>query len=289
MKRAINVIGIASGIGANDIGCQGGPQAIKEACVTLLKKSYQQVNWVDITLPKLATEDKYEKISHICTETAQLTYQSVKEKTFFLAVSGDHACAIGTWSGVAHALLDSGEKLGLIWVDAHMDSHTPETSESGNIHGMPLASLMGYGDHRLTQVLNTHPKILPENVCMIGVRSYEKGEETLLKRLGVKIYFIEEVNERGLDVVFKEAVHYIQSKTNRYGLTIDLDAFDPTEIPGVGCPVKNGLHPEEFLKAIKKVREQVDFLGVEIAEFNPYRDKQEITKNFFLDLLMELL
>lgn len=287
MKHTINVIGIASGMGANDIGCQQGPQAIKEACVTLLKKSYQDVNWTEITLPELATESKYEKIAQICIEAAQLTYKSVKGKTFFLAVSGDHACAIGTWSGVAHAL-DSDEKLGLIWVDAHMDSHTPESSETGNIHGMPLASLMGYGDHRLTQVLNAHPKLLPECVCLVGVRSYEKGEEALLKKLGVKVYFMEEVNERGLDAVLEETARYIQSKTNRYGLTIDLDAFDPIEIPGVGCPVKNGLHPEAFLKAIKKIKEQVNFVGLEIAEYNPFHDVNEITKRFFLELVFEL-
>lgn len=288
MKHSINVIGIASGIGANDIGCQQGPQAIKEACVTLLKQSYRQVNWKDVTLPELMTEDKYEKISKVCIETAKVTDQSVKEKVFFLAISGDHACAVGTWSGAAHAL-SSDEKLGLIWVDAHMDSHTPETSESGNIHGMPLASLMGHGDHRLTHILSADPKLLPENVCMIGVRSYEKGEEALLKKLGVKVYFIEEVNERGLDVVFDEAVRYIQSKTNRYGLTIDLDAFDPTEIPGVGCPVKNGLHPKEFLNAIKKTKNQLNLLGLEIAEYNPFHDVNEITKQFFLELVSELV
>ncbi len=287
MKQTINVIGIASGIGANDIGCQGGPQAIKEACLTLLEKSYQHVNWMDVILPESMTEDKYEKIATICTEAAQLTYQSVKKNMFFLAVSGDHACAMGTWSGVAHALA-SNQKLGLIWIDAHMDSHTPETSESGNIHGMPVASLMGYGDHRLTQILDANPKLLPDHLCMIGVRSYEKGEEALLKRLGVKVYFIEEVNERGLDAVFEEAARYIQSKTDQYGLTVDLDAFDPSEIPGVGCPVKNGLHPEEFLNAIKKIKGHVDFLGLEIAEYNPFRDVNGLTERFFLELVSEI-
>src|SRR5665213_879539 len=165
----------------------------------------------------------------------------LQQHKFVSVVGGDHSCAIGTWSGVYDAMHHLGD-IGLIWIDAHMDSHTPETTPTNHIHGMPLACLLGYGYPTLTGVLHAAPKFKPENVCLIGVRSYEKGEAALLKHLNVRVFFMEEVQERGFEVVLAEAVQHVNQHTIGYGITLDIDAVDPLEAPGVDVPEPEGIH-----------------------------------------------
>src|SRR5204862_2513914 len=127
-----------------------------------------------------------------------------------------------------------------------MDSHTPATSETGRIHGMPLACLLGHGYPALTHILHSTPKLKPQNVCLIGVRSFEQGEEELWKKLNVRIYFMDEVIERGFATILKEAVNLVSANTVGYGLSIDLDGFDPLEVPGVDVPESDGIHVNDF-------------------------------------------
>ncbi|MBX9585785.1 MAG: arginase [Gammaproteobacteria bacterium] len=206
---------------------------------------------------------------------------------YFVTLGGDHSSAIGTWSGASSGVAKHGD-LGLIWFDAHMDSHTPETTPSDNIHGMPLATLLGYGDPSLTSVRTSTPKIKPEHLCLIGVRSYEAEEKKLLEHLNVRIFYMEEINERGIEIVLSEALTIASTGTAGYGISFDLDALDPIEAPGVGTPEPKGLSSKPLFNALKSCNNHPSLIGLEIAEFNPTLDKNHQTEEIIFDLIETL-
>ncbi len=186
----IHVIGAASSAGASTAGCEDAPDVIRQS--SYFKSLDLPLKWkatvhVDHSQMKL---DAMQTIADGCDNIANLIQKAINKGRPFLTIGGDHSCAVGTWSGAAHAIRDQGD-LGLIWIDAHMDAHTPDTSDTGNIHGMPIAHLLGSGDCALCHVSDDTPKIKPTNLALIGIRSYEPAEKALLERLNVKVYFIE--------------------------------------------------------------------------------------------------
>jgi arginase len=244
-----------------------------------------QLEWKAMILPyqqdNLSTQACIAKLN---TELAKQVCVLTQQQKSFCVIGGDHACAIGTWSGVYEAIHAKGE-LGLIWIDAHMDSHTPETSESQRIHGMPLACLLGHGYSSLTSILNAEPKIKPQNTCLIGVRSFESGEAALLERLQVRVYLMEEVKARGLDSVLQEAIERVSAHTIAYGLSIDIDSLDPQEAPGVGVPEANGIHVKDMYAALAQHVNDPKWIATELAEFDPSRDYNKKTEKIIIDLL----
>ena len=199
-------------------------------------------------------------------------------------IGGDHSCAIGTWSAVAHANRLRGD-IGLIWIDAHMDSHTYLTSVSQNIHGMPVASLLGEGDQSLSQILDSYPKLKPQNLCIIGLRSYEAGEAALLKRLGVKLFLMDDVRKRNFQTVFLEAWQQVSYTSCGVGLSIDMDGIDPFDAPGVGSPESDGLSGADLVSELTHFFLTHSLLGLEIAEFNPMMDQKGKTAQLLVDLI----
>lgn len=158
-----------------------------------------------------------------------------------------------------------------------MDSHTFATTPSGQIHGMPLAALLGHGDAALTAIDGPEPKLRPEHVCLIGVRSFEEGEAALLHRLGVRVFDMAEIRRRGLAEVFDEALAIVRQRTAGFGVSVDLDALDPEEEPGVGTPVPGGLRRAELAAALSQLRGDPAFVAMEIVEYNPRRDRGRAT------------
>ncbi|WP_155520811.1 arginase, partial [Ralstonia solanacearum] len=215
---------------------------------------------------------------------ADATAHSVHEGHVPVVIGGDHSCAIGTWSGVASALRPAGP-LGLIWIDAHLDSHTPQTSDSGAIHGMPLAALLGHGPRELTQVREAGPKLLPQHVVVIGARSYEPAERALIDRLGVRVIDAGEVARGGLRAVMADAIRIVTADTAAFGVTLDLDAFDPAVAPGVGSPEPGGLTGQDMTQALAACARDARFAAFELVEYNPRHDKGGITARLALDLL----
>jgi arginase len=169
-----------------------------------------------------------------------------------------------------------------------MDSHTPETTPSGAIHGMPLAALLGYGAPELVRVAGFSPKLLPCHLCLVGVRSFEAGEAELLRRLGVRVFFMDEVKRRGLGAVMADALAIARSGSAGYGISIDLDAFNPQESPGVGTPVRDGLHHLGLDRALHGIINDPHLIALELAEFNPERDQGGRTLKLIGDLLAAL-
>jgi arginase len=277
----ITLVGLAAGVGGSHHGCSEGPNFIKQhmTCAGLT------LNWKSMISPQKPIADKYEQIAILNKQLAQETFSLAKENEFFVSVGGDHSSAIGTWSGVAEAKRAEGD-IGLIWIDARMDAHTPQTTESGNIHGMPLAVLLGIGDKRLTQIFSDEPKLKPHNVVLIGTRSFEPAEAAHLRDLGVKVYFMEEINERGLEVVVQEAIKHVSRHTIGYGVSFDLVSLDPEYIQAVSSPVEgDGLDPDEMLSALELFHQNPP-LAFEVVEYNPWFDQDRETFSYVRDVFL---
>jgi len=275
-SRSIIVIGAASGAGAPDPATAEGPDALRHYRV-FHDTPLQHVEWDAILrVPRAEQDTPLHAVAALGARLAAEVEAVLQAGNFPLVVGGDHSCAIGTWSGVHRVLADQGP-VGLIWIDAHMDSHTFATTPSGQIHGMPLAVLLGSGEAALTSIDGAEAKLLPEHVCLIGVRSYEAGEAALLQRLGVRVYEMDEVRRRGLAAVFDEALALVRQGTAGFGVSVDLDALDPEEEPGVGTPVPGGLSRAELAAALSCLRGDPAFVAMEIVEYNPRRDRGHAT------------
>jgi arginase len=276
--RKTDVIGVACGQGAVDPGCQDGPEVLRTlGFMHDLDVPQGVCAWRDIVhVTNNPADNPVQRVAAVAQALADRVATSLTAGHFPLVIGGDHSCAIGTWSGVHSAQRDLG-RLGLIWIDAHMDSHTFRTSPSHALHGMPLACLLGYGDPRLTEIGGPYAKLHPQNICLIGVRSFEWGEAALLKNLGVRIYFMDEIRERGLAEVFREAWEYVTLNTAACGISLDLDALDPAEEPGVGTPVAGGLGQAELIAALRSVHGDPRLRALEIVEYNPYADRCFVT------------
>lgn len=280
------LLGLASGLAGADITSGKGPLAMQQS--TYMQNNRVGYEWVSMLQPATATPDNLvDALAYMNTQLATQVTQLMKQNKPFCVIAGDHTSAIGTWSGVYAAMQQRGQ-LGLIWIDAHMDSHTPQTSLSGNIHGMPLAVLLGHGVPQLTSILNTSPKLRPENVCLIGVRSYEDGEAALLKSLNVKIYFMDEVKQRGFVTVLREAVEWVNKYTVGYGISLDIDGLDPLEAPGVDVPEPDGIHVTDLLAGFAEITSDPRLLATEVVEFDPSRDKQGMTEKVVADVVQTI-
>lgn len=283
-EMELYLLGYGSGIAGADLGSGDGPLKMRQSAYMAAVEV--PIIWKDIIkAPRNKSVD--ESVTEICTALARQAADLTRKKAMFTVLGGDHSCAIGTWSGVAEAKRAEGD-IGLIWIDAHMDSHTPETSETGRIHGMPLATLMGHGLVTLTTLLGRLPKLKPENVCLIGTRSYESGEAALLKRLNVKVYFMDEVKARGFEEVLAEAVQHVSAHTIGYGISLDLDGIDPIDAPGVDVPEPDGIRAVDLEAGLANVVHDPKLIATEIVEFDPQYDEDEKTEQLVVSLLQIL-
>jgi arginase len=275
--RSVQILTAASGTGAPDVRCRFGPMALRERGLEAqLRHNDTTVAWHDLAVTDTLHLPAAESVARVAERLAESVASAVRDGSFFVVLGGDHSCAIGTWSGAAKALRRRGP-LGLIWIDAHMDSHTHETTPSGNFHGMPVACLLGHGDKRLVKIAGRSPAIDPRHLCMIGIRSYERGEADLLERLGVAIFDAAEVKRRGLGSVMGDAVSIVNKGTAGFGVSVDVDALDPGEAPGVGTPAAGGLKADEVRASLAQVSKHQRYVGFELAELNPALDSSGVT------------
>lgn len=280
------ILGYASGVAGIDITCGEGPLAIKKSpFLSKLQNDGDHFVWAKIIEPaQYVNLHAFDYVYAACHDLASYVSELLRAQKRLIVLGGDHSAALGTWSGVYDAYHNQGD-IGLIWIDAHMDSHTPDTTETGRIHGMPLASLLGHGPSALTEILHKEPKLKPENVCLVGIRSFESGEQTLLNELGVRIFYMDEINKRGLQSVLNEAVKVVTKQTIGFGISLDLDGLDPADAPGVDLPEPNGIKGLEVLENLRSIVKDPRFLAMEIVEFDPTRDVQHITEQLVVALL----
>lgn len=279
----LRVTGAACGIGAQDAGCEDGPVAFHRS------QAWHQIEhhpWLDWGKTLFVSENESHsravRIAELCRHLADEVALALHEKVFPLVIGGDHSIAIGTWSGVARF---AGKPLGLLWIDAHLDSHTPETSYSGAIHGMPLACLLGRGDKRLLNLGLSGVQLSAAHTVVLGPRSYEPEEKDFLLGLGVRIIEQEEIFRRGFAACANEALAIVGAAPSGFGVTLDLDAIDPQRAPGVGSPEPDGLDFAELRSAWRRLKAMPGLLALEIAEYNPDRDRHGRTARLIAELI----
>lgn len=269
----LQTLGVAACLGGPIPACGDGAQMLRkewrdsESIPGLLQLHWQMLH------PE-HHDSKQIQLYKLNNSISRFTAYWVKQHRPFLVIGGDHSCALGTWAGVLNAL-EPGQRLGLIWLDAHMDAHTFETTPSGNIHGMPLSALLGKADTKLRPLLPTLKAIQPDNLILMGTRSYESEEHALLKQSGVTIVFAEQIHDFAPLLV--QAVEQLSHRCDRIGISIDLDFLRPEDAPGVETPVGGGISAQALLDALSLIKRQPKICGLELSEFNPDNDVEHQT------------
>ncbi len=229
------------------------------------------------------------QITQVCTNLAEKVADCLGSGKFPLVLGGDHSVAIGTIAGVSQHFRSTGGRIGLIWIDAHADMNTPETSPSGNVHGMPLACSIGLGPHDLTHIFGYSPKVDPRNVALVGIRDVDQLEKEHVRKSGVRAFTMRHIDERGLTAVMEEAIQIAMDGTAAFHLSLDVDAVDPQEAPGVGTPVRGGLTYREAHLAMETIGDCGSMVSMEVVEVNPVIDEANRTAILAVELVMSAM
>ena len=229
------------------------------------------------------------EITEVAMQTRSLVAGGLSDGCIPLVLGGDHSIAMGTIPAVAGHYRRQGRDIGLIWVDAHTDMNTSDISPSGNVHGMPLAALLGYGGHRLGTLVSDPPDVLAEHVSILGARSVDGPERALVKESGVRVFTMSEIDERGVASCMDEALERATADTAGFHLSFDLDSIDPMVAPGVGTPVQGGLTFREAHLACEKAARSGELLGLEVVELNPVLDVENRTAQLAVGLVASAL
>lgn len=280
----LDLFGYDSGWGCRNYKCEDGPSAVAaDAILHALRREDIEARWHGPLGLKFlgdheeltTKEDTLPQVLEGLRRLEQRVRDAVRQGHVPVVIGGDHASAIGTWAG-AVAGSGSFEKFGLIWLDAHLDAHTYETSHQGKWggwwHGQPVTALTGNGLPEFTALGGARQKISPRHISIIGPHSFEPAEAEYVEKQGIRVYFLDEVQKRGFKAVFEEAMARATDGTEGFGLTVDLDAFRPEDAPGVGTAEDKGLVAAEVLPIIKNTGRNPLFRALEIAEFNPHND-----------------
>ncbi len=284
MQRHIELIGAAWGLGGPEPGCAEAPAALMPMIADEFRRCGVPVESGPILSPSRTERRRQLAVSKLCGLLASAVADSVERGRLPCVLGGDHSCAGGTWTGVARAT--KGD-LGLVWIDAHMDAHTPRTSHTGRLHGMPLAWLLGEDDDPLYGL--TTGVIEPKHVALIGVRSFEPEEKARLDHLGVRVVYMEEVARRGIGSVLDEALAIATRGTKAFGVSIDLDVVTPDEAPAVGTPVPDGVSGADLGRALQGIGERGNLAAIELVEYTPRLDPTGRTARVAVDLLVSAL
>lgn len=275
----IEMIPVASNIGSFYPGCEKGPVEILNKIRGL--ESFSDLIVSPTIFPNLDRFTSVEDALIDLFKRIQSSILSTLQKNHFpLILGGDHSIGIATWATLSNVY----RELGLIWIDAHLDSHTLTSSHSGKHHGMPLNALLGGSQWPFDESFFLKTALNPEHVCIIGARSYEKEEYEFLSALGVKIFFADQVHREGIDAILSQAVSIARRAKGGFGISFDYDSLDPLIAPGVSTPVRNGLLLTEFLQSFNAI-DLSGLVGLEAVEYNPLNDQNSRTLSVAVDVL----
>ena len=292
LTGTVQLIGVPMDLGASRRGVDMGPSAMRLANLSeLLQRLGLTVDDIgNIAVPERSTiattlAARLAAITNVCAELADLTSTAVRDGVRPLVIGGDHSLAAGSVAGTASALAERGERVGLIWLDAHGDLNTPTTSLSGNVHGMPVAHLLGLGDHRMSHLSSAFPAVLPEHLVYVGLRDLDDAEKALIAELGLQAFTMRDIDERGLRSVMDEAVAIATHGTGGLHLSCDADWIDPREAPGVGTPVRGGATLREAHLAMEIIHDSGALLAMDLVEINPILDRENHTAELAAELI----
>jgi arginase len=291
--KQIRVIGVPLDLGQSRRGVDMGPSAVRvaglEARLEAIGHVVEDGGNVAVAIPEQKKEGaahaKYLKeITATCTKSAELVLKSLEAGKVPLVLGGDHSVAAGTVAGVAEFYRRQNQRVGLLWIDAHSDMNTPETSPSGNVHGMPLAAIMGLGPAELGNIFNFSPKVHPENCVLVGIRDVDANEKENIRKAGVEVFTMRDIDERGMRTVMEEALRMAGRGTAGYHVSLDMDWIDPEDAPGVGTPVWGGATYREAHLAMEIIADHGRMLSLEIVEVNPVIDEHNQTADLAVEL-----
>jgi arginase len=294
----IAIIGAPMDLGAGRRGVDMGPSALRVAGlnekIALLGYEIEDLGNIVVdqpeSLPVGPENARYlPQIAHTCARLAEIVEQAADKGRVPLVLGGDHSVAMGTVAGMSAHFRKAGEKIGLIWIDAHADMNTPQSSPSGNVHGMPLACIVGLGPPELTGLDGPAPMVEPRNVAIIGLRSVDEIERLNVRGAGVHPFTMRDIDERGLRSVMREAIERATRGTAGFHLSFDMDAIDPVEAPGVGTPVRGGMTYREAHLAMETVCDSGRMTSIEVVEVNPVIDEVNRTALLAVELIMSAM
>lgn len=294
----IAILGAPLDFGAGRRGVDMGPSALRLAGLNskLESMGYQVRDLGNVAVAQQETIDegsptaKYlAPISQCCAELARTVSDVLESGQFPLVLGGDHSVAAGTVAGISNALRKRNAKIGVIWIDAHADMNTPEISPSGNVHGMPLASCLGRGPKELTQILGYAPKMAGRNTVLIGLRDVDERERVMVRDLGVVAFTMRDIDELGLRKIMEQAIVAASDGTAGFHLSLDMDAVDPDEAPGVGTPVRGGMSYREAHLSMEMISDSNGMLSMEVVEVNPVLDSANRTALLGVELVMSAM
>ena len=298
MPRRVRLIGMQIDLGAGRRGVDMGPSALRLAGLDELLAGIgvdvQDSGDVTACIPEAAArgDDRLryrDTIASACTELAVRVKAALADGRAPLALGGDHSLAIGSLAGSAAHFQERGERLGVIWMDAHADFNTAETTPSGNVHGMALAVCCGLGDPMLTHLLGFAPKVEPAQCVLIGVRDLDPGERDNLRGAGVTVFTMREVDEMGIHTVVDRALEVAGKGTAGVHLSFDMDVLDPTEAPGTGTPVRGGISYREAHLAMEVLSDSGRLRSLDLVEINPVLDDRNRTAALGVELICSAL
>ena len=295
VPKKIRVIGVPLDLGQSRRGVDMGPSAVRvaglEARLEELGHIVEDAGNIAVAIPEQKkvgdAHAKYlREITATCTKHAELVVKTLEAGKVPLVLGGDHSVGAGTVSGVAEFYRRQNQKIGLIWIDAHTDINTPDSSPSGNVHGMPLAAIMGLGPSELGNIFGFSPKVAPENCVLVGVRDIDSIEKENVRRAGIGVFTMRDIDERGMRTVMEEALRLAGHGTAGYHVSLDMDWVDPEDAPGVGTPVRGGATYREAHLAMEIIADHSRMLSFEIVEVNPVIDEHNRTADLAVELAL---
>jgi arginase len=291
----IAIIGAPLDLGQDRRGVDMGPSAVRVASLNARIHSlgYDVVDMGNIAVeqaeawPEGDAHAKYlPQIAAACNDLGLRVCQALAGGRRPLVLGGDHSVAVGTVSGVSKYFRDQGQNAGLIWLDAHADMNTPDTSPSGNVHGMPLACLMGMGPAELVDLFGYRPKIAPRNAVIVGLRDVDQMERPHVRESGIRAFTMRDIDERGLRAVMEDAIGMASHGTAGFHVSLDMDFVDPKDAPGVGTPVRGGATYREAHLAMEMIGDSRKMVSMEVVEVNPVIDEVNRTADLAVELIM---
>ena len=297
-KKPIHIINVPLDLGASRRGTDAGPSAFRVARLgrSIRSLGFKISNETDIAVPAMETRRTSDtrarfkdEILEVCVELANHTQTALEAGEWPLVIGGDHSIAMGTVSGISAHLRKSDQRLGLIWFDAHGDMNLPGSSPSGNIHGMPLAHLLGYGDEDLSNIVDMNPAVTPDNVALIGIRDIDDDERNFIRKSGVAAFTMRDIDQLGMSEVVRRSLEIVNRNTAGFHVSFDLDGCDPEVIPGTGTTVPGGVSFREAHLLLEECAADGRMMSLEVVELNPFLDHANVSAERAVTLIQSAL
>src|ERR1700741_3559378 len=298
MPQKVRIIGVPMDLGQSRGGVDMGPSALRsgglQAAIKKLGHPVEDIGNLEVKQPEeMPVGEKRAKylqeITETCQDICKTVEKSLGEGFLPVVLGGDHSIAAGVAAGVASFYRQQKKEIGYIWLDAHGDMNTPESSPSGNVHGMPLAAIMGYGAPELVDLLGFKPKAEPGNIVIVGARDLDAQERKIVKKSGIHVFTMRDIDERGMRDVMSEALKYAMDDAAGVAVSLDMDFVDPSDAPGVGTPVRGGVTYREAHLAMEMIAGSEAMGAMEVVEINPVIDEHNRTALLGVELVLSAL